>query len=251
MADGQITTVDERESALAVQDQPMSLVERAALDPSIDLDRLERLIQMEQVSKERKAKEAYMKAMAEAQAEMPRVLKNKDNTHTKSKYSDLAAVDAAMKPVITKYGFSLSFNTVATEQKGFVRVGVTVAHKDGHETYHEDDFPLDDSGAKGNSNKTGIQAWGSTVTYARRYMKLMVFDVATSEDNDGNAQPQPVQMIGLEEMKTLDDLLEQSGVDRKEFLAYAKAEGMGDIKQQNFKHLKGVLESRLPKESAQ
>ena len=50
------------------------------------------------------------------------------------------------------------------------------------------DLALDGVGLKGNPNKTAVQASGSTISYGRRYLKLMVFDVVlTNEDNDGNA----------------------------------------------------------------
>lgn len=224
----------------------MSLIERAAFTPGFDLDKLETLMRLDAESKALAAKRAYSAAMAAAQAEMPRVIKGKKNDHTKSMYADLAAVDEAIKPVITKNGFSLSYYPVMSEREGFVRVGVIVAHAGGHEERHEADFPLDAAGSQGKSNKTGIQAFGSTVTYARRYLKLMVFDIATGDDKDGNGgPPEPPETLGPEEMTVLDDLLKRTGADRQKFFAYAKVEGMADIHKKNFPALKKILEGKL------
>lgn len=251
----EVAVQEEHGSAVVSHDdQPMSLVERAAMDPNFDLDRLERLMDMDRQAKEAAAKRAYHKAMADAQAELPRVVKGSDNSHTRSRYADLAAVDRAMKPVITKHGFSLSFSTQPSEREGWVRVGVTVAHREGHEVFHEDDFPLDNAGAKGNSNKTGIQAWGSTTTYARRYLKMMVFDVATSADTDGNAAE---ETVGPDEMTFLDTLLKETNSDRAAFFKYMRVEGMADIPLKDFGRAKQMLEKKKAqitqqnKESAQ
>jgi hypothetical protein len=51
--------------------------------------------------------------------------------------------------------------------------------------YHLDGA-LDDAGKDGTKNKTGIQAMGSTVSYLRRYLVCMIFNVSTDDDNDGN-----------------------------------------------------------------
>lgn len=246
----ELKTVDDRALA-APSGEGMSLIERAAFTPDFDLAKLETLMRLDAEAKAAAAKRAYSAAMAAAQSEIPKVIKGKENTHTRSWYADLAAVDAAIKPVITKHGFSLSYYPVMSEREGFVRVGVIVAHSGGHEERHEADFPLDAAGSQGKANKTGIQAFGSTVTYARRYLKLMVFDIATGDDNDGNGQHQPQETLGPEEMTILDDLLKRTGADRKKFFAYAKVEGMADIYMKNFETLKKALEAKLPKEGAQ
>ena len=53
------------------------------------------------------AKEAFQAAMAQAQAEMPSVVKDRENSHLKSKYAQLEAIDDAIRPVYTRHGFSL------------------------------------------------------------------------------------------------------------------------------------------------
>ena len=242
MADGQITTIENR-NALPAEAPGMSLIERAAFTPGFDLDKLETLMRLDAQSKALAAKRAYSAAMAAAQSEIPKVIKGSENTHTKSKYADLAAVDAAIKPVVTKHGFSLSYYPVMSEREGFVRVGVIVSHAAGHEERHEADFPMDGVGAKGNSNKTDIQAFGSTVTYARRYLKLMVFDIATGDDRDGNAPPS--ETIGVEEMNVLDDLLTRTKSDRPKFFAYLRIEGMADVTVKQYPHVKIMLERKL------
>lgn len=245
----ELKTIDEQ--AVAPQQEGMSLIERAAFTPDFDLAKLETLMRLDAEAKAAAAKRAYSAAMAAAQSEIPKVIKGSENKHTKSNYADLAAVDAAIKPIVTKHGFSLSYYPVMSEREGFVRVGVIVSHAGGHEERHEADFPLDDAGSQGKANKTGIQAFGSTVTYARRYLKLMVFDIATGDDKDGNAPTPPQETLGPEEMTVLDDLLRRTGVDRKVFFAYAKVEGMADIYMKNFEALKKSLKAKLPKEGAQ
>lgn len=60
-------------------------------------------------------------------------------------------------------------------------------HVGGHCKRYEGDFPLYKAGAKGNDNKTAIQATGSTFSYARRYLTYLIFNLTVAdEDTDGN-----------------------------------------------------------------
>ncbi|MBX8785467.1 ERF family protein, partial [Ochrobactrum sp. GRS2] len=81
-------------------DAPMiSMIERIAMDPNIPLDRLEKMLDMKErmedrarEDEERQAKKAYFAAMSKCQSELPVVIKNRGNDHTKSRYADLAAI---------------------------------------------------------------------------------------------------------------------------------------------------------------
>ncbi len=60
----------------------------------------------------------------------------------------------------------------------------TCAHEAGHERAYHLDLPPDTAGAQGKANKTPIQGIGSTITYARRYLVLQVFNIALTNDPD-------------------------------------------------------------------
>jgi hypothetical protein len=66
----------------------------------------------------------------------------------------------------------------------------TVAHSGGYEEPPIAlDSPLDVAGSQGKTNKTGIQAVGSSVSYLRRYLLTMAFNIVLADDDDdGEAQ---------------------------------------------------------------
>lgn len=165
----------------------LSMIERAARDPAVDLDKMERLFAMHERIEARHAETSFNAAMAAAQAELGPVAKNVRNAHTGVKYADLDAVYDACQPIITKHGFGKSFGTRKSERgEGFVLVYCDVTHTGGFCKRYESDLPLDVAGSQGKTNKTALQAFGSTTTYGRRYMTLLIFDVVTMDDNDGS-----------------------------------------------------------------
>lgn len=184
------------EVAAPVQ-QPANLMQAlatAAADPRMDVEKVERLFAMHKEMMDREAEAAFNDALARAQARVQPIVTNRRNDHTRSMYATLAAVNEQISPIYSAEGLAVSFDTYDKArhkdmdplQSGWVRVIATVSHSGGHKRVYHLDGPLDDAGTEGKKNKTGIQAMGSTVSYLRRYLVLMIFNVATADDNDGN-----------------------------------------------------------------
>lgn len=178
---------------LAVQStNPMALIDKAiALD--IDTEKLRQLLDLQERWEANQARKSYNEAMSLAQAEMIPVVRDKYNKQTESRYAQLETIDASIKPVYTKHGFSLTFGTLEGAPPKHYRMYCDCRHRDGHTERITADLPTDDAGIKGTVNKTPIQAMGSTFSYGRRYMTLLVFNVAMAgEDNDGNGAPDTI-----------------------------------------------------------
>jgi hypothetical protein len=164
----------------------MAAVARAAADPAVDVEKMERLFAMHERMADRQAEQAYADAMTAAQRQMPTIGKDRQNTQTNSWYSTLDKINQQIAPIYTAHGFSLSFDTQDSTLQDHVRVVCRVLHSEGHsKTYHYD-TPMDSTGIAGKINKTPTHARGSAVTYGRRYLTLMIFNLATGEDDDGN-----------------------------------------------------------------
>lgn len=70
-------------------------------------------------------------------------------------------------------------------------------HEAGHTKRYYVDLPIDSTGIKGSVNKTGVHANGSTYSYARRYLTMMIFNVVlTNEDNGRNGGGEQPQSLG-------------------------------------------------------
>ncbi len=174
-------------------DATLALIDRAARDPSVDVSKMRELLQMkkdhEQDLRDQRAEEArmsYQRDMIEAQSEMEPVARTADNKQTTSKYAKLEHISKVIKPVYSKFGFALSFTSPKPLADGTMLVGVWVMHRDGHKEYHELPGQIETTGFKGNANMTGLQGLGKLISYLRRYLTCMVFDVILyNEDTDG------------------------------------------------------------------
>lgn len=174
------------EAPLAVR-PAVDTFERLARDPNVDVDKLERLVQMHERAAARAAEEAFNAAMSAAQTEMRPIAADADNPQTRSKYASYKALDGALRPIYTRHGFGLSFDTGDGAPAEWVRVLCYVTHNAGHaRTYHVD-MPADGKGAKGGDVMTKTHAVGAAMSYGMRYLLKMIFNVAVGEDDtDGN-----------------------------------------------------------------
>jgi hypothetical protein len=171
----------------------LSFLQRAVADPGFDVGKFEVVLGAMREEQAKASQRAFYAAMAVAQGEMEPVRKDATNPSTRSKYARFEAIDAVVRPVYTRHGFSVSYRTGTPSRPGAVRVICTVAHEAGHSVEAELEAALDGSGAQGRSNKTDVQATGSTVSYLRRYILTMVWNIAlASDDDDGEgSRPSP------------------------------------------------------------
>lgn len=167
-------------------DSLFAIIERAARDPSIDLQRMQELISMHKELKADNARAEYDAAMAEAQSEMKTIRTNKKNDHTKSKYADYEAMDRAIRPIYTKYGFAMSFNSGDAAKPDEVRILLTISHRGGHRQEYRMDIPADGKGPRGDNVMTRTHATSSAATYGKRILAGMAWNISVGNDDDGN-----------------------------------------------------------------
>lgn len=212
----------------------ISMIERAARDPSVDIDKFERLMAMKERVESEIAKKAFHEAMAAAQAEIPQVVRKAENSHTRSKYATLEAIAKEVTPIITRHGFNMSFDTADFPLPGHYRLVCQLGHRAGYTREYHADLPSDAAGSQGKANKTGIQAFGSTMSYGRRYLTMLIFNVAiTNEDNDGNKVSQQYdedfQPIDADQVATIRRLLKSISMKEERFLNFIKLPSLENI----------------------
>lgn len=205
---------------------------------------LERLVAMRERAEDRASERAYAAAMRAAQSEIQPVAAKKKNTQTNSKYADLFALHGAIVPIYTKHGFALSYDEGESPRgDGWVRILCDVTHEAGHTTHKHIDLPLDDKGMAGKTNKTALHAIGSTISYGRRYIALMAFNVATFDD-DGNTGGKDDQYITAEQAATLKALAQEVKADIPRFLKWAQAASFAEVKASNYATAVKMLEAK-------
>jgi hypothetical protein len=227
-------------TAIAIAAPPRTTLElllAAAKDPSVDVGKMQALIDMGNAEKARIAELQFNEALQMAQVALPRVVKRKKGEN--NKYAALEDISDAIDPVAHKYGFSLSYGTADSNMPGHYRITAKLSHVAGHSRDYFIDLPSDMTGPKGGANKTGVQGIGSTVSYGRRYLKVLIFDVALiGEDNDG------VGSNAVVSDKQLDDLIDKSdkyGVDKRKFCAFMGVDSYASIPAKRFNEAVAAL----------
>lgn len=197
----------------------LSLIERIARDPTIDIDRLERMLAFQERLMARQAEIDFNEAMNRCQEEIQPVARETENKVTNSFYAKLEAVDAAIRPIYLKYGFSLSDDTVAPLVPGNIRVECRVA-RGGHVERFYREAPPDTLGPKGSPTKTTLHGGASTETFLRRYLRCGVFNVVFRDmDNDGNGA------LSQDQVDYIIELMAKAKVGPK-FLQFMKAQSV-------------------------
>lgn len=208
----------------------------AAIDKGMTVESMGKLLELEEKYKAGKAREAFNRDMNIAQSMMPVVAKTRTNSHTKSRYAELSAVIETIRPIYTAQGFSLSFGTEKCDLPNHIRLTCDVFHKDGHTKRYAGDFALDGVGSAGNANKTMIQATGSTISYGRRYLTLMIFNVAVADDTDGNDENRTITPDQIGEINDLIGKCDQAGkpVNYAGFLTWLSISSLEDLPMTQF-----------------
>lgn len=216
------------ESAAIIQ-----VIERAALNPDIDVEKMERLLAMQERVMARRAEQEFNEALVAAKQEMPQVARDARNSTTNSTYSRLETLAAAADPVIVKHGFVPSFGTDVSPLDGHYRITCALSHVGGHTRNYHADIPSDLVGMKGNPNKTPTHAFGSTLSYGRRYLKLLIFDIATRDDDDGNGAATG-GVISDEQLAELRKMIADLNAEEPKVCAFAKIDRLEDLPAKRF-----------------
>lgn len=179
-------------NAVTVESGLLAVIERAARDPSVDIDKMERLLAMQERVQERSARQAFTEAKIAMRPELPEVtmkghiiIRDKNNANLivqDTPFARFEDIHDAVVPVLTQHGFDLAFRN-GLSPEGKVRVTTILSHVAGHSEETVFDLPHDSSGSK-----NSVQAVGSSTSYGKRYGVLSALNIKVAgEDDDGQA----------------------------------------------------------------
>lgn len=192
----------------------LSVISRAASDPNADIEKMERLMAMYERMESKRAETSFNDAMGAAQSEIGRIGADKTNSQTHSEYATYAAIDREVRPVYTRHGFALSFDT-GEAPENMVRVVCHVSHKDGYTRSYHVDMPADGKGAKGGDVMTKTHAAGSAMSYGQRYLLKLIFNIAIGVDpldDDGNGASDPIDPSWFDKISGAESHAELAGI---------------------------------------
>jgi len=222
-------------NALAPMNQTAAILDviaRAARDPSVDIDKMERLIAMQERVQAQQAKADFVTAKVAMRPELPEVQargrivikdKNTGEITQETPFAKFEDLQAAVDPILTKNGFDLSYKN-GLSPDGKVRVTTILAHIGGHseETYF--DLPHDSSGSK-----NAVQAVGSSTSYAKRYGLTSILNIRiVGEDDDGMAAYSP-SVISEVDAKAIEKDLDDLAADKAAFCQYLGVDSIPQI----------------------
>ena len=153
-------------------------------------------------------------ALAKAQAEIVGAKKDSTNPFFKSNYADLASCWDACREPLTKNGLCL-VQLPMRSQPGTLTLQSTLGHTSGQSITSTFTMPCEDT----------PQAYGSTLTYMRRYALSAMVGLAQIDDDAEsgmNREPPPPRLISQKQVDTLMDLIIDTGSDLDGFLKWAR-----------------------------
>ena len=166
----------------------LAVISRAASDPNVDIGKMERLMAMHERMLAQQAVVAFNESLSDMQDKLPSVgerggIKDR-NGNVQSTYALWEDINQAIKPVLQKHGFALSFRTDCAEG---ISVTAVLSHKGGHREETTIKLPADATGSK-----NAVQAVASSVSYGKRYTAGALLNLTShGEDDDGLKAGQP------------------------------------------------------------
>lgn len=244
----------ERKDKLPVEaTEPVNLLAaiiRAASNPSVDVDKMERLMTMQERLEVRQAKASYTQAVVAVKPRLPVIERNgkivipDKNDKTKiiqsTPYALWEDIDEAITPILHDHGLVLTFRTGSTAD-GKVTVTAVLNHVEGHsEESGPIALPMDTSGSKNN-----VQGVGSALSYGKRYSAMMVLNIRTKGlDDDGKRAGDP-EPLGDEEIAKIFDLLKRTDSDQEKFCKFMGVSIVADITRKDYPKALEILHTKL------
>lgn len=217
---------------IAVKEGSFLSILDKAVSGNMPADTIHKLIDAQERIMAKQAEINFNSAMARLQPKLP-VIERKSKAHN-SMYAKYEDIDAKVRPIYTAEGFSVSF----TSKKGSDGVTYygTLSHVDGHSRTAEIELPPDKSGSKND-----IQAKGSTISYAKRYLLTMLLNIVTADEDDDGDSADPISQGQVDEIRAL---VEDTSSDIKKFCEYMNVKSIAGIQQKDFKKAVSALQKK-------
>lgn len=242
---------------VATQDAVLDIIAKMAVDPSADINKLEKLIALRDNDIEKRrardkedrleaAKAAYFRDFVAMKSKLPRIAKNGNNAHTKSKYALLEDMIDACAPIMEAHGFADDIRDIKQTDRD-VTGTLVLRHREGHEEELTLTLPIDNSGSGGGANKTVVQGTKSTISYLRRILLGTKLNLSTGDDKDGNVES---PFIDMTQAADIDNRVRALGdIYYKKFLDFMEVDAMTSIKKSEYK--KAIVQLKTSEKTAE
>ncbi len=219
----------------------LQTIHAAITDRAFRAAKLDKLVQLEERLSAREAKAEFAKALAVMQTELPvieerGVIEARNGRGKRASYALWEDINDAIKPVLARHGFALSFRT-DREKDEIIVIGI-LRHESGHSEETVMRLPAD-----GSAGKNGVQAVGSSTSYGKRYAAAALLNLTSrGEDDDGDAACRV--LIGDEQRAQLERALKKSGGNVRRFCRFLNVERLADVSAADFERALRILQTK-------
>lgn len=179
---------------------PHAALLQLAIQQGADIEKLDKLMVMQERWEAKEAQKAYNLAFAAFKAEAVTIIKNrKVNAGPLSgkSYAELFAVVNAVTPALSRNNLSAAWR-LTKDDRDWIEVTCTIKHSAGHVESVSMGGPPDVGGAK-----NAIQARASTVSYLERYTLKAILGLAEQDDDDNAEKSRPAPVAAAPEFDSL------------------------------------------------
>jgi len=194
-------------------------------------------------------------ALVKAQSSMSGAKKDANNPFFKSKYADLPSVMSAIRPALAENG--LGFVQICHDADQAAKVETIIIHESG-ETLSCGTISVPVS-------KNDAQAYGSAITYAKRYSLQAAFGVPSVDDDGNSATMAPPKLFNKaiqsqetdsakatqEDVAHIKSLIEQSNTELDSFCTWAGISRLEELPLQMVGKAVDGLQKKIKKATAE
>lgn len=205
----------------------MEVIQQIASSPNAkdQVEIMRELLAIKERAEASEAKRAFDGALHQMQA---KIRISRDGAimvkgEVRSRYATIDQLDDVLRPLMSEHGFSFQMSEVGVEGEMRVFAG-TLRHTMGYQDTLLARLPLDRS-----DFRTQVQSEGSTISYARRQLYKLHFNIVErSQDDDGSGKN--VQPIDPEQARDIETMIADTSSNKDVFLAYFRIKNVADLK---------------------
>lgn len=225
--------------------EPVSDIIALAVSKDLDVDKLQRLIDMKVAEEVRQARREFAAALAAFQRECPSIrhertakITTKGGGSYSYTYAELDVIARVVNPILAAHGLSYRWNAEVSADGRTLHCDCVVTHEAGHSEASRFTLPIDNASAMSDQQKVGAAA-----TYARRQSLTMALGLTTTDDDTDAAAVDPSPVTDDQATAILDRMAEV-GVNETKFLRYMGVERVEQIRAADFQRAMNALQQK-------
>lgn len=210
-----------------------------AIQSNLDLDKLEKLMELQERWDAQQAKRAFFDALTRFQEMVPDILKTKKGYEYV--YAPLGDIEKVIKSPLAACGLSKRWEQ--EEADGKITIACVITHRDGH-SERSPIGPVDPTSLEKTKAMNTIQQRGAVITYMQRYSLISALGLATADADVDARVGQPIEYITESQVSDLEALIQEVKADKSRFCKWAQVTRLEEIRATEYTRMVRELERK-------